>query len=494
MAVTLAAIVERFAALHVLVIGETMLDCYLHGSTGRLCREAPVPIVDVAHRQETPGGAGNTAVNVARLGARVTFVSVTGDDAEGAAVLRALDQAGIDVEGVFRQPGRRTLAKHRLLAGSQMLVRYDQGTTAAAPPEIEAALVRRLGALHAAHDVVLVSDYGYGVLTPGVIAALARAQRRAPRPLLVDSKTLPAFRRAGVTAVKPNWTEVLELIGHRIPPPRGERAAFLGHHGARLLEATGAQIAAVTLDTEGALFFERGRPVYRTYARPVEHQRATGAGDTFLAALGLALGAGADLAAAAELASAAAGVVVGKDATATCTAAELRAAVTPADKHVSDVASLVARLQLHRRAGHRVVLTNGCFDILHSGHIAYLSQAKALGDVLVVGLNSDAGVRRLKGPARPINGLADRAAVLAALSAVDHIVAFDEDSPVALVRAVRPDVFVKGGDYTLDRLPEAAVVRELGGVVRILPYVGDRSTTSIIERIARQTPRLENIA
>jgi D-beta-D-heptose 7-phosphate kinase/D-beta-D-heptose 1-phosphate adenosyltransferase len=175
--------------------------------------------------------------------------------------------------------------------------------------------------------------------------------------------------------------------------------------------------------------------------------------------------------------------VVGKDGTAICSATELRAAVTPADRVVPDLGTLVARLDAHRRAGRRIVMTNGCFDILHRGHITFLNAAKSLGDVLVVGLNTDAGVRRLKGAGRPINGLEDRAHVLAALSAVDAIVPFDEDVPTALVRAVRPDVFVKGGDYTVDRLPEAAVVQALGGVVRILPYVDDRSTTSLIERI-----------
>jgi D-beta-D-heptose 7-phosphate kinase/D-beta-D-heptose 1-phosphate adenosyltransferase len=231
------------------------------------------------------------------------------------------------------------------------------------------------------------------------------------------------------------------------------------------------------------VFFEHGRPPYRTYARPTASVRTAGAGDTFVAALGLALGAGADLAAAAELASAAAGVVVGKDGTAVCSAAELRAAVAPADRVVSDLVTLAARLDAHRRAGRRIVMTSGCFDILHRGHITFLNAAKALGDVLVVALNTDAGVRRLKGGGRPINGLDDRAHVLAALSAVDLIVPFDEEVPIAPVRAVRPDVFVKGGDYAVERLPEAAAVEAGGGVVCILPYVEDRSTTSIIERI-----------
>ena len=483
MSVTLDGLIARFAGLRVLVVGEAMLDCYLHGVTERLCREAPVPIVDVAWRVDAPGGAANTAVNVRSLGAEVTLLSVVGADGEAEALRRALAEHGVAAAGLVDDPSRRTLAKQRLVAGGHLLVRFDQGSTGPLAWAPERALGARLAELAGAHDAVVVSDYGYGILGPRTIATLAEGQARAPRVLVVDSKALPAYRRVGVTAVKPNFAEARALLGDRAPRAAGERVETMMRHGHRLLEVTGAQIAAVSLDTDGAVFFERGSPPYRTYARPTTHARAAGAGDTFMAALALALAAGADLAAAAELASAAANVVVGKDGTAACSALELRAAVTPADKVVGDLRALGAQLDGHRAAGRRIVMTAGCFDILHRGHITFLNAAKSLGDVLVVGLNSDAGVRRLKGPGRPINDLEDRAHVLAALSAVDHIVPFDETTPVELVRAVRPDVFVKGGDYTLERMPEASVVQALGGVVRILPYVSDRSTSSIIERV-----------
>jgi D-beta-D-heptose 7-phosphate kinase/D-beta-D-heptose 1-phosphate adenosyltransferase len=239
----------------------------------------------------------------------------------------------------------------------------------------------------------------------------------------------------------------------------------------------------VTLDAEGALVLERGRPAYRAYARRSPDSRAMGAGDTFAAALALALAAGAHTPAAAELASAAAGIVVGKQGTALCSADDLRDAVAGGGKYLRDRGRLHAVLTAHREEGKRIVFTNGCFDILHRGHITYLSRAKTLGDVLVVGLNSDESVARLKGPGRPVNTLEDRAHVLAALSAVDHIVAFEEDTPIALVEDVRPDVFVKGGDYTREMLPEAPVVEALGGTIHLLPYVDDRSTSGIIERI-----------
>jgi D-beta-D-heptose 7-phosphate kinase / D-beta-D-heptose 1-phosphate adenosyltransferase len=481
MAVT--PLLDALPRLAVLVVGEAMLDCYLHGVSGRLAREAPVPIVAVERRVDVPGGAANAAVNARALGARVTFLSVVGDDGEGAALRAELTERGVDASQVLVDPARRTLTKQRVLAGSQMLVRFDTGSTGAVGRALEGRLVERLSALFAEHDAVVVSDYGYGILAPRVIAALGACQARAPRVIVADSKRLGVYREVGVTAVKPNYEEALRLLGPRAARSGGERAASIARFGSRLLDVTGAQIAAVSLDTEGALFFERGRDPYRTYARAVEHSRAAGAGDTFASALALALAAGGDVAASAELASAAAGVVVSKDGTATCRLPELRAALSGSDKVAPSLAELLGRLELQRRDGRRIVLTNGCFDILHSGHIAYLNGAKALADVLVVGLNTDASVRRLKGTGRPINPLEERAQVLAGLSSVDHVVAFDEDTPSELARAVRPHVFAKGGDYTRERMPEATVVEALGGEVRILPYVRDRSTTSIIERV-----------
>jgi D-beta-D-heptose 7-phosphate kinase / D-beta-D-heptose 1-phosphate adenosyltransferase len=478
----LGPLIDAFPGLRVLVIGEAMLDAYLHGMSGRLCREAPVPIVAVEARTDVPGGAANAAVNARALGARVTLLSVVGDDADGAALLTALAARDVDTSQVVVDPARRTLAKHRVFAGAQMLVRFDVGSTSRVDRAHEAALVERLRALVAEQDAVIVSDYGYGVLTPRVIAALGAAQAASPRVIVADSKALGSFRGVGVTAVKPNYDETLRLLGGRTAARAGARADVMARHGARLLEITGAQIAAVTLDTEGALFFERGRAPYRTYARPADHARAAGAGDTFAAALALALAAGGDVPTTAEIASAAAAVVVAKEGTATCSREELRAYVAGDEKLAPDLASLLGRLEAARRAGKRLVLTNGCFDILHRGHIGYLNAAKTLGDVLVVGLNTDASVRRLKGPTRPINALEDRSAVLAGLSAVDHIVAFEEPTAVELCAAVRPHVFVKGGDYTRDMLPEAAVVESQGGEVRLLPYLKDHSTSSIIAR------------
>jgi D-beta-D-heptose 7-phosphate kinase / D-beta-D-heptose 1-phosphate adenosyltransferase len=244
-------------------------------------------------------------------------------------------------------------------------------------------------------------------------------------------------------------------------------------------------LSQLHLDTEGAIIFEEGRSPYRTYANPVPHSYAAGAGDTFVSALALALGAGAHTPAAAEIASAASSIVVCKEGTASCSSEELIEHFSTEEKFVNDAFQLTARIAYYRRNGLRVVFTNGCFDILHRGHISYLNKAKEFGDILIVGLNSDNGVRRLKGPDRPINSLEDRGQVLSALSCVDHIIPFDEDTPAELIKVIEPDVFVKGGDYTRETLPEAPLVEKQGGEVVLLPYISDRSTTGIIEKIQK---------
>jgi D-beta-D-heptose 7-phosphate kinase/D-beta-D-heptose 1-phosphate adenosyltransferase len=316
-----------------------------------------------------------------------------------------------------------------------------------------------------------------------VVAALARWQQAGPRVCTVDARVPAAWRALRATAAKPNYDEAARLLGLPTSSSTVRRADEIIALGDRLLDLTGTGIAAVTLDCEGSVVLERGQPAYRTYAVTTDVARATGCGDTYAAALTLALAAGADTVQAAELASAASGVVVRKPGTSTCTAAELLADDAAALKQVSGPAPLAGLVRTHRLAGRRIVFTNGCFDILHRGHITYLSRAKALGDVLVVAVNGDASVRRLKGAARPVNPLEDRLEVLAALSCVDHVVAFDEDSPAELLRATRPDVYVKGGDYTRETLPEAPLVEALGGTVSFLDYLEDRSTTGIIARI-----------
>jgi D-beta-D-heptose 7-phosphate kinase/D-beta-D-heptose 1-phosphate adenosyltransferase len=484
---SLAGAIDVFRDLRVAVIGDAMLDTYLTGTTHRLCPEAPVPVVALSGRSHAAGGAGNTAVNLCRLGAAVALFSVTGDDVPGRILAGVLSEAGVPVDHILRHPSRATLVKQRVLAASQMLLRIDEGSTGVLDGTGEVALLDRLRSGLDAWDAVVVSDYGYGVLTPGVLRLLRDRQARAPRLLLVDAKDLGAYRAVGATAVKPNYTQACRLLKESPGDPNGDRAAWVQARGDRVLDRTGARIAAVTLDSDGALVLERDRPPYRTYSRPAQHAQPAGAGDTFLSAFTLALAAGCTAPAAAELASAAAAIVVERGGTASCSAQELRAylgaRLAASGKHVADRERLAALIRAYRREGRQIVFTNGCFDILHRGHVTYLSRAKSLGDVLIVGLNSDESIRRLKGPGRPITAAEDRIQVLAALSCIDHIAVFDDDTPCDLLRIIRPDVYVKGGDYARAMLREAPLVEALGGTVRILPYVEDCSTTGIIQRI-----------
>ncbi len=479
----LERLIDSFAGLHLLVVGDVMLDGYMDGSTEHLCREAPVPVVTVQKRAFAPGGAGNTAVNAAALGARVTLLSVVGDDEDGVALREVLRDGGVDASATVVDGRRQTLAKRRVKAAGQMLVRFDEGSIEPVDGPAEAGLVRSLARVWDSCDAAICSDYGYGTLNAGVLRTLGALQRRRPRVLVADSKRLTAYRSLDVTAVKPNYTEAVQLLdAYRLDEP-ALRVAQMTAEGQRLLDLTGARIAAVTLDTQGALVFEQGCPPYRTYAQPHPDSRAAGAGDTFLAALALSLAAGGTTPEAAELASSAAAVVVTKEGTSACSRQELKDAFGRLDKRMTDLGRIAGAARRCREQGKRIVFTNGCFDILHRGHVSYLNRAKELGDVLFVGVNSDESVRRLKGEGRPVNALEDRLQVLSALSCVDLVAGFGGDRPDDLIAAIRPDVFAKGGDYTLESLPEAPLVRELGGAIEILPLAEDRSTSGIIERI-----------
>jgi D-beta-D-heptose 7-phosphate kinase/D-beta-D-heptose 1-phosphate adenosyltransferase len=479
----LPSIVDDFEGRRVLVLGDAVLDVYLRGDADRLCREAPVPTVVLRDHADAPGAAANAAANLARLGASVTLLTVVGDDGAGERLAGILAGHGVDTSAVVAERGRATVAKHRLLADGQMLARFDEGSLHPPGRATVARLLDHLDAGFERADAVLVSDYGLGTLPRPVRRRLGELQRRRPRLVALDAHDLTAWRDLRPTVVKPNYDELLALLGlgHLAGPTRAELVEM---QGARVLDATGAQVAAVTLDGDGAVILQRGQPPYRTYARAGARTGVAGAGDTYLAAFTLSLAAGAGAEVAAEVASAAAGIVVEKDGTALCSAVELREALHDDRKEVASLDRLRNCVALHRQRGHRLVFTNGCFDILHPGHISYLNGAKAQGDVLIVGVNGDRSVARLKGAGRPINRLEDRVRVLAALSSVDHVVPFDGDTPLDLVDVVRPDVFVKGGDYTVDTIPEAARVRELGGEVRVLPYVEGRSTTGIIGRAA----------
>jgi D-beta-D-heptose 7-phosphate kinase/D-beta-D-heptose 1-phosphate adenosyltransferase len=477
------SITRKFKGLKVLVIGEAMLDVYLSGSATRICREAPVPIVDIKDMATAPGGAANTAVNLAQLGADVQYVSVVGGDHEAELLKDVLIRQGLDISFIMCDPSRQTITKQRVSAGDHLLVRFDTGSTTRIRQDYEQEMTTLLERKFHEVDAVVVSDYGYGVLTDKVIKTIGRLQRQKETTLVVDAKSLDKYAAVGATLVKPNYQELLTLLAITDPAPHGLRAEQLKTYGRRLLRKTGAQYVAATIDSEGALLFQQGGQPYRTFSKPVENTKAVGAGDTYVSAFTLALAAGASVEAGAEIAQAAALIILQKTGTARCTTNELAHYFGDSSKYIQDWQELGRYLDAERREGKRIVFTNGCFDILHSGHVSYLEQARARGDVLVLALNSDDSIKRLKGEERPINQLSERIRILSGLESVSVITSFTEDTPINLLKTIKPDVFIKGGDYTIETLPEAPVVKAYGGTIEIMPFIPDRSTTNVITKI-----------
>jgi D-beta-D-heptose 7-phosphate kinase / D-beta-D-heptose 1-phosphate adenosyltransferase len=478
-----ASALEQFPDLHLLVLGDAMLDVYLRGTARRLTPEGPAPVVDVGDRQETPGGAANVAANAAALGAEAHLLSVVGDDEPGGTLRTLLGERRVSTAHVLPAPERATLLKQRVMADGQLLVRLDLGTGNRIGPEAEEALIRHLRELWARSDAVVVSDYEYGVLTPAVIRCLRELQLACPRALVVDAKRPSLYRHVGATAVKPNYQQVLRLLEERSLGQPGGRIESIDQMRDRILDAAGAQVVAVTLDSDGSLILQRGAPSHRTPSWHGPCLSPVGAGDSYVATLALALAAGVTPQEAGDMASAASSVVVGKADTASCALGELETRLLCAMGRTDEYADAAARAESYRARGKRIVFTNGCFDLVHPGHVDLLQRARSLGDVLIVGLNSDASVRRLKGTDRPVNPAPARAAVLAALRSVDDVVVFDDDLPIPLIQAIRPDVYVKGADYQIEDLPEAPVVRSWGGTVELLPYLPEHSTTSVVGRI-----------
>ena len=471
----------RDRAPRIAVVGDLMLDGWWRGRSERLTREAPAPVVEVDERLEVPGGAANTAMNLAALGARVRLVGVVGADPAGVRLCRQLAAGGVGTDGVLRRPELTTVTKVRVVCEDQIMLRIDDAPVTAAEPDLLDDLADAVAAALDGAEALVVGSYGAAALPE----AVERAVRRVGRPpvVVVDAHDLSRWQRLKPDVVTPNAAEAYRLLGATTPDVDGRRAETLAGSGPALRAASGAAAVAVTLDRDGALLLTEGTPPYRTRAQPAPERQASGAGDTFTAALAAGLVSGLDLPAAVELGQAAADVVVQRFGTSVCSADDLLARLERPTGGVLDAATLAERLAADRAAGRRIVLTNGCFDVLHRGHTAALAAAARLGDVLVVAVNSDDSIRRLKGPDRPINVAADRAAVLAALSDVDYVTVFDTDTPIPLLELLRPDVYTKGGDYSPEMLAEAEVVRAYGGEVQIVAYVPEQSTTRIVDRI-----------
>ncbi len=465
-------------------VGDVMLDRFVYGSVERISPEAPIPVLRIERHAAMLGGAGNVAANLEALGCRPHFLSVVGDDDAGAAILHRLVEAKLaDCCHIVTEPGRRTTEKTRYFASHQQLLRTDNETivplSSASAESVLAAARAMLGDVRA----VLLSDYGKGVLTPDLVRALIELAGAAGRPVIVDPKGTDYSRYRGASLVTPNRRELAEASG--LPVGTDDEIVAAAHG---VMERCGIAAMVVTRSEQGMTVIDGNRAVFHLPAEAREVFDVSGAGDTVVAALGGALGIGASLVDAARLANLAAGVVVGKVGTATVGPSELLAALhhqewAAGEVKVVPLETAVTRVGRWRRQGRRIGFTNGCFDLLHPGHVSLLRQARAACDRLVVGLNSDASVRRLKGETRPVQSELARATVLASLASVDLVVLFGEDTPLNLIKSLLPDILVKGADYRVDQVVGADVVTANGGRVVLADLSQGHSTTATIARM-----------
>jgi D-beta-D-heptose 7-phosphate kinase/D-beta-D-heptose 1-phosphate adenosyltransferase len=469
----------------VLCVGDLMLDDFVYGEVSRISPEAPAPVIAVSKSELVVGGAGNVARNVAALGAHCVLVGVVGEDETGRMLMRALAAETFIEPHMVVDATRPTTRKVRFVSEhhSTHLLRADWELAGPISANTEKAVIdRALAALPGAASVVL-SDYAKGVLTRQVVRAIIEAARKLGKPVIVDPKGKDFSIYKGAALITPNRKELAEVTRHALANEADiERAAD------ELNRTVGSEAVLVTRSEAGmSLVPAYGEPVH-VAAYPVKVRDVSGAGDTVVAVLAAMLATKSDFEQAVRAANAAAAVVVGKRGTATCTIAELRHRILPAaslaaeDKIIFDWSVLDERLAEWRRQGLRVGFTNGCFDILHRGHIKLLTQARAACDRLIVGLNGDASVLRLKGEGRPVQEVHARAEVLAALEAVDLVAVFDEDTPLELIRRVRPKVLVKGGDYRRETVVGHELVEADGGEVILIDLVPGVSTTGIVQK------------
>lgn len=478
----LAALLSRLGEARVTVVGDVMLDRYIYGAVDRVSPEAPIPVLRVEREQAMLGGAGNVVRNLAALGVRTRCIAVIGQDAAGTEIGRLIAALEGVEAGLVVEQDRRTTIKTRFIAGSQQLLRADREAAPAVSPLSEAQLVARAGAID---GVLVLSDYGKGVLGDAMMNAAISAARAARHPVVVDPKGTDYSCYRGATVVTPNRKELAAASFL----PVGNDAEIIAA-ARKLIRQCGIEHVLVTRSEQGmSLVAADGEPVHLP-AEAREVFDVSGAGDTVVAVLAAALSVGASLEDAARLANVAAGIVVGKVGTAVAYPDEIRHQLHAQD--VMDVeakvlsrSAAVDRIQGWRRKGQRIGFTNGCFDLLHPGHISLLQQSRAACDRLVVGLNSDASVKRLKGADRPIQGEAARALVLGSLQSVDLVVIFDEDTPEDLIRAILPDVLVKGADYTVATVVGADIVQAHGGKVLLAELLPGHSTSATIKRMGR---------
>lgn len=479
----LIALLRELPSSRIAVVGDFMLDHYVWGDATRVSPEAPVPVVHTREENFCLGGAGNVVANLKELGVHALSFGVCGKDAPGEELSARLEELS-DCSGLLKSDPRPTTQKIRVMARSQQVLRVDREDAHPLSEQEEAKLVSSIQSTE--WDAIILSDYGKGVLTPTVLSAVFAESKKRNAPSLVDPKHRDFSRYSGATVVTPNRAEAEVAAGCSL-----SNFDDLGNVGESLRFDSGLDSLLITLGNEGMfLISEKQEPIHLpTAARQVFD--VTGAGDTVISMLAVSLAGGLDWQASIRLANAAAGLAVAKVGTTAVGREELLhhlSASTPAHKIVpeGDAATLESSLGTLRREGMKLVFTNGCFDILHAGHVRYLQEARRMGDALVVGINSDESVRRLKGEERPFNQLDDRCEVLAALECVDLVVPFSEDTPEELIQQTCPDVLVKGADWKDKGVVGADFVEARGGEVVLVDLVPGRSTTGLADKIRKK--------
>lgn len=482
----LERLIHSFRGRRVLVVGDIILDRYIWGDVERTSPEAPTPVVRLREQTSALGGAANVVANLAALGAKPALVGIVGQDAEADELRARLKALGVSGSGLVAVADRPTSVKTRIVSMGQQLLRLDHEETAPVPAAVGEKIVSVFEKALANVEALVISDYDKGVFETRRCQRMISLARKARIPVVVDPKGTDYTRYRGATVIKPNQKETQAATGIAVSSP-----ASLAQAAFQILQSAQARALIISRGGQGVSVFEQGQSAVHIPAQARQVYDVTGAGDSLVAAVAVALAAGATMPEAATIGNAAGSIVVGKIGTAFVEPGELIRALEPGHSghKLRSRTQLKHEIDTLRAAGKRIVFTNGCFDLIHLGHIKFLEQARQLGDVLVVAINSDDSVRKLKGPPRPVLDAEERSAILASLDAVDYIAIFEEPTPEKLLESLRPDILVKGKGLKKEEVVGGSIVESSGGKVVRLPLLGEVTTDAMVERIARQSEK-----
>ncbi len=477
--------ISKFDQTHLLVIGDLMIDEYVRGEVDRISPEAPVQVVAVKNQEYTLGGSGNVVNNLMNLGASVSVLGVTGKGSDGRLLLNKLEALGADSQGIIQEPGRHTTKKTRIIAEHQQVLRIDRETKKEISAQTFKSIIKHAERIIPDVDVILISDYGKGLINRSMIKSLVQIAKKHNKTTIADPKGLDFTKYAGVNLLTPNKKEASLASGMEITDAR-----TLAEAGQILLDKSGIDKLLITCGKDGMVLFEKDRKPSKMGTQAREVYDVSGAGDTVIAVLGISIAAGLSFTKAVALANTAAGIVVGKVGTASVTQKELLQALkltaaesVPKHKTLQELSELCRKLQ---KDGKRIVLTNGCFDLLHVGHIKLFSASKKLGDVMIVAIDDDDSVRGLKGSGRPVISATERVRILSALDSVDYIVVFANRQLDKVIESIRPDILTKGSNYDSEEVVGRDIVESYGGRVELIPITEEISSTQIINTIKKK--------